>query len=137
FPIAGNRGPRAVSEAPNSVHFRWRIHMRRVAVWLATLVLCLGLAGVAEAKKKSKSKKKLAKKASSRCIKTDTGSAEAELWWTFTSDCDREVVCSARWVLTCGDKPTEDGAKDESVTVAPGESITITASATECGEEWA
>ncbi len=109
--------------------------MRRVAVWLATLALCLGLVGVAEAKKKSK--KKLAKKAASRCIKTQTGSGEAELWWTFTSDCDREVICSARWVLQCGEKPTEDGAKDESVTVAPGESITITASAAECGDDWA
>ena len=109
--------------------------MRRIMAVVCLLgVLVAGASGV-EAKKKAKGKK-VAKARTSRCIDARQSADATEITWSFANGCETEVVCVARWTLSCGDKPTENGAKEESAALSPGERSEITASAASCGETW-
>ena len=106
--------------------------MRR---FLAVCLVTCALWSNAEARPRRAKKVATAKKAS-KCIETRQSADGPDLTWTFDNACDREVLCTAKWVLSCGDKPDESGAKEESVTVMANSSATVLASASACGETW-
>jgi len=107
--------------------------MRRTVLW-AVVCLLFALVLVGEAAAKGKKKKVAARKP--RCVSAQQVAGDAEITWTFNNVCETEVSCVARWTFRCGDRPTENGSKEESLTLPPGDRAEVVASAAGCGDEW-